>query len=595
MIGIRGGLRRSNTQRDGASGACNGCLPRAARERRYGAARLMTLRFCAPTVAALTLAFAANALGAPAAAASSSASVGHPGSSASPGSSTGDRAANAILLVPGTGYRSPNGSMLVRVLQQRLAAAGFPAGPIDGRYGPLTSAATVDFQSSHALQVDGIAGPQTWAALSPATLVLTPGAGDEPGGAELVRALQRDLASAGFAPGPIDGRYGPLTQHAVRRFQAARGLRVSGTAGPQTLALLPKSAAPVNSSEAVARVNSSKSAAPVHTSQPPSPGLGSPAFHAYGQPVRSRARTNLGQSAHRTSGPSTGWIGGLIALGLALILVAAWFWRRRRGGRAAPAPQPVVDPRQSAPLEHPASVVATLNGGDATPAGQVVSDANESEGPGHPTGLVEPSDHHDVVAQLPDEDDSESGRHLAAAANNNHNGHRECAAAEDIVAAAAVAEVAEEVVTDSEGSEQPGADADRRDDAGSAFSLGLLLEERGNRAEARAAYRRADECGHAAAASNLGVLLEEQGDSAEAEAAYRRADQRGDATGAFNLGVLLEERGAVEDADEAYRRADARGNGEVSKIARAALLDLREGMDAANGTRAASGHHDGDG
>ena len=53
-----------------------------------------------------------------------------------------------------------------------------------------------------------------------------------------VRALQRRLAGAGFASGSIDGRYGPLTEQAVDRFQAARGLVVDGIAGPLTLAAL---------------------------------------------------------------------------------------------------------------------------------------------------------------------------------------------------------------------------------------------------------------------------------------------------------------------------------------------------------------------
>lgn len=49
-----------------------------------------------------------------------------------------------------------------------------------------------------------------------------------------VADLQRRLANAGFSPGPVDGNFGPQTQAAVRRFQAARGLTVDGWVGPQT-------------------------------------------------------------------------------------------------------------------------------------------------------------------------------------------------------------------------------------------------------------------------------------------------------------------------------------------------------------------------
>lgn len=49
-----------------------------------------------------------------------------------------------------------------------------------------------------------------------------------------VANLQRLLRDAGFSPGPIDGRFGPQTQAAVRQFQASRGITVDGWVGPQT-------------------------------------------------------------------------------------------------------------------------------------------------------------------------------------------------------------------------------------------------------------------------------------------------------------------------------------------------------------------------
>jgi peptidoglycan hydrolase-like protein with peptidoglycan-binding domain len=70
-------------------------------------------------------------------------------------------------------------------------------------------------------------------------IVLAFGSGyASPTGSRQVRALQHRLARAGFTPGPFDGRYGRLTQAAVMRFQAARGLVVDGIAGPITLGVL---------------------------------------------------------------------------------------------------------------------------------------------------------------------------------------------------------------------------------------------------------------------------------------------------------------------------------------------------------------------
>ena len=44
-----------------------------------------------------------------------------------------------------------------------------------------------------------------------------------PQGSERVRTLQRQLRRAEVSPGPVDGRFGALTEAAVRQFQARAG------------------------------------------------------------------------------------------------------------------------------------------------------------------------------------------------------------------------------------------------------------------------------------------------------------------------------------------------------------------------------------
>lgn len=59
-----------------------------------------------------------------------------------------------------------------------------------------------------------------------------------------VTELQQLLQRAGVPTGPIDGDFGPMTQAAVRRFQASRGLPVDGVAGQQTFAALRRASTP---------------------------------------------------------------------------------------------------------------------------------------------------------------------------------------------------------------------------------------------------------------------------------------------------------------------------------------------------------------
>jgi tetratricopeptide (TPR) repeat protein len=85
------------------------------------------------------------------------------------------------------------------------------------------------------------------------------------------------------------------------------------------------------------------------------------------------------------------------------------------------------------------------------------------------------------------------------------------------------------------------------------------------------------------------VLLERRGDRDGAQAAYQRADERGDANGAFNLAVLLEELGEPAAAEAAYRRADQRGPAEVANASRAALRALGAGPNGDHVTSAGKG------
>ena len=127
----------------------------------------------------------------------------------------------------------------VRDLQQRLAAAGhLPIGDEAGEFGAATETAVREFQEARGIRVDGICGPETWAALVESGFALgdrmlyesTPNLrGDD------VADLQHQLNVLGFDAGREDGILGHQSATAFREFQRNSGLAVDGILGPETL------------------------------------------------------------------------------------------------------------------------------------------------------------------------------------------------------------------------------------------------------------------------------------------------------------------------------------------------------------------------
>ncbi len=130
-------------------------------------------------------------------------------------------------------------SSSVAALQVALREKGLYAGTVDGVRGPMTSEAVRRFQLRRGLAVDGVAGPQTRAALGwrgrprLGRRVLRAGARGWD-----VAALQFLLATRGFPSGPFDGRLGARGDAALRHFQAWAGLGADGLAGPATIRAL---------------------------------------------------------------------------------------------------------------------------------------------------------------------------------------------------------------------------------------------------------------------------------------------------------------------------------------------------------------------
>ncbi len=120
----------------------------------------------------------------------------------------------------------------IMAAQEALEALGYDPGPADGVAGGNTERAVRTFQEEFGLAVTG----EVSAALVDRMLAEVAGGGAsaekrlERGGLlrSYTRAVQDGLRRLGYDPGPVDGLVGPMTRKAVRAWQAAAGIEVTG-------------------------------------------------------------------------------------------------------------------------------------------------------------------------------------------------------------------------------------------------------------------------------------------------------------------------------------------------------------------------------
>ncbi|WP_054951031.1 C40 family peptidase [Numidum massiliense] len=143
----------------------------------------------------------------------------------------------------------------VKDLQSKLKRLGYFKTNVTGYYGPITKNAVKAFQKKHKLKANGIAGSKTIAKINkaakakkakkkpakkttkksakkPAKKVKTLRIGST---GKAVTDLQKKLKKLGYFKVGVTGYYGTVTQKAVKDFQWAYGMKVTGVAGPQTI------------------------------------------------------------------------------------------------------------------------------------------------------------------------------------------------------------------------------------------------------------------------------------------------------------------------------------------------------------------------
>jgi peptidoglycan hydrolase-like protein with peptidoglycan-binding domain len=143
------------------------------------------------------------------------------------GNSIGDRIAVAACLFVGLGIAvnalarqsGPHPSPLFSTARIE------PAVPV-----PVPSARPADIQSTASITPRGpeLASAQSQPAAAPGSQAAAPRA-------DLVLDMQRELARRGLYDGTVDGKTGPKTEAAIRRYETQAGLRVSGQASETLL------------------------------------------------------------------------------------------------------------------------------------------------------------------------------------------------------------------------------------------------------------------------------------------------------------------------------------------------------------------------
>ena len=124
----------------------------------------------------------------------------------------------------------------VEAVQEKLHALGYYNDSIDGIYGINTKYAVMNYQKSHGLLIDGIAGPHTLGSLFSSSSSRGSNSpyinrGDS---GQAVKNVQSKLQSIGYLHGSVDGIFGPQTESAVMSFQRAHNLAADGIVGPKT-------------------------------------------------------------------------------------------------------------------------------------------------------------------------------------------------------------------------------------------------------------------------------------------------------------------------------------------------------------------------
>ena len=158
----------------------------------------------------------------------------------------------------------------VTTIQTRLKALGYMTAGATGYYGDVTRDAVKSFQKNNSLTVTGVVDKTTFALLKSSKAKAKNGGTAQPTATPIaqrgdkndtVMAAQERLKELGYFTGTATGYFGTVTQSAIRAFQKANGLTVTGTLNKETQSKL-------NSKNAVAKATATPKPTATPTATP---------------------------------------------------------------------------------------------------------------------------------------------------------------------------------------------------------------------------------------------------------------------------------------------------------------------------------------
>ncbi len=117
-----------------------------------------------------------------------------------------------------------------RDLQAALKSLGYYSGDVDGIVGPMTRSAISAYQTAKGVVATGRPTNQLLQNIRQSAQQASQDLGQAPlgGDRQTILSLQRVLADLGYGPGPVNGELTVTTEDAIRRFEADRGMPLTG-------------------------------------------------------------------------------------------------------------------------------------------------------------------------------------------------------------------------------------------------------------------------------------------------------------------------------------------------------------------------------